>query len=110
MSAAHDLASAIVAAGHISRHLAEAQAAQAAGNKASVTFNIEHATHHITELAHNLSELGNDLTRLVPAVGAETGRLVQAATGEDPAPAGRARPGRVTDYDGPGSRRVPEPA
>ena len=110
MSIAHDLASGQDAAGHVSRHLAEAQTAHAAGNQVSVTFNIEHSLHHITEIAHNLSELGKDLTRRIPAVAAETGKL-QAAVAAAPGTApGRSRDGAAADYDITPPDRGPQPA
>lgn len=99
MSIAHDLASAQAAAAHTARHLSEAQLAHAAGNKVSVTFNIEHAVHHISEVAHYLSELDADLTRRLPAVGRETGRLHQAATPDGKAPVPERSRGRDADYD-----------
>ncbi len=79
MSIAHDLASAQAAAGHVDRHLSEAQAAHAAEDPVSVIFNSAHAAHHVTEVAHNLSELHADLARRLPAVAAELARLGQAS-------------------------------
>lgn len=107
MSIAHDLASGQAAAAHVSRHLAEAQTAQRAGNKASVAFNIEHATHHVAEIAHALSELDADLARRIPAVAGETQKLHAAVAGiVTPAPPCRSAP---ADY-GVEARRRPEPA
>lgn len=85
MSIAHDLAEAQGAAAHTDRHLSEAQLAQAAGNRASVRFNIEHAVHHVAEIAHNLDELDADLTRRLPPAGRENDRL-RAAAGLEPEP------------------------
>lgn len=106
MSIAHDLAEAQSAAAHVDRHLVEAQLAQSAGNRPSVTFNIEHATHHVAEIAHNLDELQQDLFRRLPSVGGETAKL-HAATDleEKPMSGGRSAP---ADYDA--SFRGPVPA
>lgn len=108
MSIAHDLASSAIAAAHVGRHLAEAQAAQSAGNRVSVAFNIEHAVHHIAEIGHHLSELDADLDRSVPAVARETQALhAAAAPGTEPAEPDRSAP---ADYDVSGSWPGPEPA
>jgi len=78
---AHDLAGAITAAGHVTRHLDEA-----AGSPASVAFNLEHAATHVREMAHYHHELAGNLAERLPAVTAETGRLRQliALTGAPP--------------------------
>lgn len=97
MSIAHDIASGQAAAAHTARHLSEAQLALAAGNRVSVTFNIDHAEHHIAEVNHYLSEAGKDLNRRIPAVKSESVKLDQACNPDhqEPAPA-RSFP---ADYD-----------
>jgi hypothetical protein len=118
-SLAHDLSSAMVAAGHVDRHLTEAQAA--AGDPASVAFNIRHAVHHIGELEHYHHELREGLRERVPAVGPELDILYQLTglngTTAIPAPRGpqgatpaRSRDGAAADYDVTGPDRGPQPA
>lgn len=99
MSIAHDLDSAQTAAGHVDRHLAEAQASQAADDPVSAAFNIEHAEHHVAEITGSLGELDHDLSRRIPAVARELDRLRQAIRdgGPEPVNAGRAFAG-LPDY------------
>ena len=97
MSIAHDLATTLMAAVHVDRHLSEAQLAASAGNKVRVAFNIEHAEHHIAEICHGLSELDDDLSRKIPAVAAELAML-QTAVVPDKEPASSGA-GRAADAD-----------
>jgi hypothetical protein len=106
MSIAHDLASSQAAAAHVNRHLTEARAAHAAGNKVSTAFNISHAVHHVGEITSHLAELSRDLPRRLPAVAAETAALDVAWDPPDPA---RSWPHVPAGYDF-RSRPGPEPA
>ncbi len=104
----HDLSSATVAAGHVDRHLAEAQAAP---DPASVKFNLEHAATHAREIAHYHGELRSGLAQRLPAVIPELDKLCQAAgLGSYPAIPPAPATDRSADYDVTRSRPGPEPA
>jgi hypothetical protein len=106
---AHDLSSAEIAAGHVDRHLSEAQAG---GGPDSVKFDLEHAMTHILELQHYHGELRDSLEQRLPGVGEELGRLraVMGLGGTSiPMSPGYPARGKPADY-GIETRDVPEPA
>lgn len=97
---AHDLSSALVAAGHVDRHIAEAQGT---GDPESVAYNLAHAMNHAKELQHYHSELQASLTEKLPAVGQELGKL-DAVIGLNDSPGVPMAPGwparaAEADYD-----------
>ncbi len=69
---AHDLTSAMVATGHVYRHLTEAQTAS---DPVSGAFNLAHAMNHTGEIAHYHRGLQEGLVDRLPAVGPELNLL-----------------------------------
>ena len=108
----HDLSSALVASGHVDRHLAEAQATR---DPASVAYNLLHAANHILELEHYHSELKAGLPGRLPGVARELGRLtavigLDGSQGVPMAPGWPARSAAAADYEVTRTRGCPEPS
>jgi hypothetical protein len=97
---AHDLTSAMVATGHVYRHLTEAQTAP---DPASAAFNLQHAVNHAAEIAHYHQGLQDGLVQRLPAVGPELNLLrgLAGVSGPTTIP--------VIPLDGRSASRPPDP-
>lgn len=110
---AHDLTSAMVATGHVYRHLTEAQLAP---DPASAAFNLQHAVNHAGEITHYHQGLQDGLVQRLPAVGPELNLLRGLAGVSGPATipviplADRSRAAADGAYDITPPDRGPQPA
>jgi hypothetical protein len=95
---AHLSQTVLSALGHVSRHVA---AAQASGSDAvSRTFNLDHASRHIGDAVSHQRKLLSALTQYNPAIGAELGKLRQVTeAGAPPDAPPPDQDARGADYD-----------